>query len=270
MKDGTGLEDLLRDAAPQVLAALLRRFRDFDAAEDAVQEALAGRRDAVAGRWPSRLAARLVDPGRLSSSHRSHPHRDGAATAAGRHRVGGATRGTGAAGRSAAGRSRRHARAAVHVLSPGALAGVGHGAHAACGRRPHHRRDRRRVHGAGSDDGAAHQPGEAVDQDVRRAVPSADESRVARAARGRDARALSDLQRRLRIEQRRGARANRPVERRHPPDACAPSLGAGRRRNHGAAGADAAHRRATPRARERTRRSGAARRAGSRDMERDR
>ena len=48
MKDETGLEDLLRDAAPQVLAVLLRRFRDFDAAEDAVQEALL----AAATQWP--------------------------------------------------------------------------------------------------------------------------------------------------------------------------------------------------------------------------
>jgi RNA polymerase sigma factor (sigma-70 family) len=49
VKDGTALEDLLRDAAPQVLAALLRRFRDFDAAEDAVQEALL----AAATQWPA-------------------------------------------------------------------------------------------------------------------------------------------------------------------------------------------------------------------------
>jgi len=48
VKDRTGLEDLLRDAAPQVLAALLRRCRDFDAAEDAVQEALL----AAATQWP--------------------------------------------------------------------------------------------------------------------------------------------------------------------------------------------------------------------------
>jgi RNA polymerase sigma factor (sigma-70 family) len=34
------LEDLLRDLAPQVLGALLHRYRDFDSAEDAVQEAL--------------------------------------------------------------------------------------------------------------------------------------------------------------------------------------------------------------------------------------
>ena len=172
MKDGTGLEDLLRDAAPQVLAALLRRFRDFDAAEDAVQEALLAAATQWPVDWPPRLAACLADSGRLPSSHRSHPHRDGAATAAGRpscrrRRPRNRRRRT-----IATGRSRRHARAAVHVLSPRALAGIGDGAHAARGRRPHHRRDRRRVHGAGSDDGAAHQPGEAVDQDLRRAVPS--------------------------------------------------------------------------------------------------
>jgi RNA polymerase sigma factor (sigma-70 family) len=40
---GTGgrrVEDLLRELAPQVLGVLARRFGDFDAAEDAVQEAL--------------------------------------------------------------------------------------------------------------------------------------------------------------------------------------------------------------------------------------
>lgn len=41
-------EHLLRDLAPQVLGAVLRRFRDFAAAEDAVQEALV----AAAVRWP--------------------------------------------------------------------------------------------------------------------------------------------------------------------------------------------------------------------------
>ena len=33
-------EHLLRELAPQVLGAVIRRFRDFAAAEDAVQEAL--------------------------------------------------------------------------------------------------------------------------------------------------------------------------------------------------------------------------------------
>ena len=41
-------EDLLRDLAPQVLAAVARRFGDFAAAEDAVQEALL----AASQQWP--------------------------------------------------------------------------------------------------------------------------------------------------------------------------------------------------------------------------
>jgi RNA polymerase sigma factor (sigma-70 family) len=44
----TNVEDLLRELAPQVLGALVRRSGDFDAAEDAVQEALL----AAASRWP--------------------------------------------------------------------------------------------------------------------------------------------------------------------------------------------------------------------------
>src|SRR5690349_370403 len=42
------VEDLLRISAPQVLAALMRQYGDFDAAEDAVQEALL----AAAVQWP--------------------------------------------------------------------------------------------------------------------------------------------------------------------------------------------------------------------------
>jgi RNA polymerase sigma factor (sigma-70 family) len=42
-------EQLLRELSPHVLAALMRRFRDFTAAEDAVQEALL----AAAQQWPS-------------------------------------------------------------------------------------------------------------------------------------------------------------------------------------------------------------------------
>jgi RNA polymerase sigma factor (sigma-70 family) len=47
---GTGawVEDLLRELAPQVLGAVVRRYRDFAAAEDAVQEALL----AAAVQWP--------------------------------------------------------------------------------------------------------------------------------------------------------------------------------------------------------------------------
>jgi RNA polymerase sigma factor (sigma-70 family) len=42
------IEDLLRELSPQVLAALTRRFGSFDAAEDALQEALL----AAATQWP--------------------------------------------------------------------------------------------------------------------------------------------------------------------------------------------------------------------------
>jgi RNA polymerase sigma factor (sigma-70 family) len=46
---GRDLDDLLRTAAPQVLGAVVRRYGDFDASEDAVQEALL----AAAQQWPA-------------------------------------------------------------------------------------------------------------------------------------------------------------------------------------------------------------------------
>ena len=45
----TGVEGLLRELAPQVLGALVRRYGDFDTCEDAVQEALL----AAATQWPA-------------------------------------------------------------------------------------------------------------------------------------------------------------------------------------------------------------------------
>lgn len=48
MSRGTGFEHLLREHAPQVLGAVIRRFRDFVAAEDAVQEAML----AASLQWP--------------------------------------------------------------------------------------------------------------------------------------------------------------------------------------------------------------------------
>ena len=47
--NATRIEDLLRELAPQVLGAVVRRHRRFDACEDAVQEALL----AAAERWPA-------------------------------------------------------------------------------------------------------------------------------------------------------------------------------------------------------------------------
>ncbi|MEU8607513.1 sigma-70 family RNA polymerase sigma factor [Actinoplanes sp. NPDC048791] len=48
MNPPAALEDLLRESAPQVLGAVVRRFGDFDTCEDAVQEALL----AAAQQWP--------------------------------------------------------------------------------------------------------------------------------------------------------------------------------------------------------------------------
>ncbi len=49
MSAATGVEGLLRELAPQVLGALVRRYGGFDACEDAVQEALV----AAAVQWPA-------------------------------------------------------------------------------------------------------------------------------------------------------------------------------------------------------------------------
>ncbi len=49
MRPGSEIEDLLREAAPRVLAAVVRRFGDFSDSEDAVQEALV----AAAEQWPA-------------------------------------------------------------------------------------------------------------------------------------------------------------------------------------------------------------------------
>lgn len=73
------VEDLLRELAPQVLGVLVRRYRDFDAAEDAVQEALLAAalhwpRDGVPGNprgWLLQVAARrLTDQVRSEQARR--------------------------------------------------------------------------------------------------------------------------------------------------------------------------------------------------------
>ena len=79
MSDDRRIEDLLRELAPQVLGMLVRRHGQFDAAEDAVQEALL----AAAVQWPadgipdnprswlSTVASRrLVDEWRSESARR--------------------------------------------------------------------------------------------------------------------------------------------------------------------------------------------------------
>jgi len=76
-------ERLLRDLAPQVLGAVIRRYRDFAASEDAVQEALI----AAAQQWPRDgvpdnprgwliqvAARRMVDHVRSESARRQREH----------------------------------------------------------------------------------------------------------------------------------------------------------------------------------------------------
>ena len=76
-------EHLLRDLAPQVLASVMRRYRDFAACEDAVQEALIaaaqqwpreGRPDNPRG-WLIQVASRrMVDQIRSDSARRQREH----------------------------------------------------------------------------------------------------------------------------------------------------------------------------------------------------
>jgi RNA polymerase sigma factor (sigma-70 family) len=79
------VEDLLRELAPQVLGVLVRRYGDFDAAEDAVQEALLAAATHWAGGgvpekplgWLIQTASRrYIDERRSETSRR---HREGAA-----------------------------------------------------------------------------------------------------------------------------------------------------------------------------------------------
>jgi RNA polymerase sigma factor (sigma-70 family) len=72
------VEDLLRELAPHVLGALLRRFRDFAAAEDAVQEALlAAAVEWPRDGWPDNPRGWLIKVAfrRLTDQHRSEQAR---------------------------------------------------------------------------------------------------------------------------------------------------------------------------------------------------
>jgi RNA polymerase sigma factor (sigma-70 family) len=81
---GRSVEDLLREVAPQALGSLVRRYGAFDAAEDAVQEALI----AASARWPvdgtpdnplgwltTVASRRLVDEWRSESARRRREER---------------------------------------------------------------------------------------------------------------------------------------------------------------------------------------------------
>ena len=240
----TPAEDLLRELAPQVLGALVRRYGHFDTAEDAVQEALI----AAAHGWPrdgvpdnprgwliTVASRRLTDLLRREQA---------------RHAAGGHGGPVGAAGavarpgrRPSAGGRRRHAHPAVPVLPPGAVAGVADRAHPAGGGRAEHRRGGARVPGAGGDDDPADQPGQAADPRQWAAVRAADRPGARRPARRRAARALPDLHGGVRPHGRPRLAARRPDRRGDPADPAGAPAAARRSRGHRAARVDAAHRR---------------------------
>jgi RNA polymerase sigma factor (sigma-70 family) len=83
--DAPGVEDLLRELAPQVLGVLVRRYDRFDSSEDAVQEALL----AAATQWPEQgvpesprawlvtvASRRLVDGWRSEGARRRREEQD--------------------------------------------------------------------------------------------------------------------------------------------------------------------------------------------------
>ncbi|GIG70252.1 RNA polymerase sigma factor [Phytomonospora endophytica] len=84
MKPGREVEDLLRASAPRVLAALVRRYGHFSAAEDAVQEALLAAAGAWSdgvptdpGAWLIRVASRrLIDQLRADQARRDREDAD--------------------------------------------------------------------------------------------------------------------------------------------------------------------------------------------------
>ena len=125
MTGTTTVEDLLRTLAPRVLAVLVRRHGQFDACEDAVQEALL----AAAMQWPAEgvpaepagwlvtvAGRRLTDQWRSESARRRRE--TAVAVRAALPRADHAVDPADELDRPA---ERRHAHPAVPVLPPGAV-----------------------------------------------------------------------------------------------------------------------------------------------------
>ena len=146
-----------------MLAALVRRYGDFDTAEDALQEALL----AAARQWPADgvpanptgwlitvASRRLVDQWRAEQARAERERLVASRTPPGELTAPAAD----TAGGVAAGGRLGHPAAAV--LPPGAAPARAGGSDAAGHRRPEHRADRPRVPGARGHHGAADQPRE--------------------------------------------------------------------------------------------------------------
>ncbi len=241
---GRIVEGVVRTDGRRVLAGLIRLTGDFDAAEDALQEAYARalvvwHRDGVPatpGAWLNTVARRIAIDRLAARSSHGAARRPGSAAG----RVRGAARDRG-----------RPAAAALHVLSSraGARGAVRAGASDAW--RPDDARDRARLRRARVHHGPAARPRQAQDPRGRHSVRGAAAVTAARAHRHRARRALPDLQRGLRGHRRRLAAAARPHGRGHPPGASGHGTPPGRRGSARPAGADAADRRAPRRAHDR-------------------
>ena len=160
------IEDLLRELAPQVLGTLVRRFGQFDACEDAVQEALL----AASVQWaedgvPDSPRSWLVTVASRRLVRRMAERRCAPAP-------GGDGRCDGAVERGVAPGARRHALAPVPVLPSLVVRAFAARPHPASGRRADHGGDRERVLRSRGHDGSAHQSREADHQELRSPIRS--------------------------------------------------------------------------------------------------
>ena len=203
VRTGQDVEDLLRDLAPRILGALVRRYGGFDTCEDAVQEALL----AAAVQWPrdgvpdnphgwliTVASRRRTEMWRSETARRRREEAVVAMAATGPEPE---------PGRRSARRRGRHADPADALLPPVPQPLLAGRADAAGGRRPEYGGDRPGLADAGKDCGTTDQPGQAADQGERCDVPAAGARGAGRACGGRAAGALPDLQRGLHRELRR-------------------------------------------------------------------
>ena len=246
--------------APQVLGAVIRRYRDFDAAEDAVQEALLAAAAPGPGRECRTIRA-VADPGRIPPAGRPGAQRqtrrrredafgarwqESGRADAGR-RPDAATTRSSCSSCAATRRSRPPSAIALTLRAVGGLttAEIANAflvPEATMAQRISRAKQTR--------------------QGLRRALPAAGRRRVGRAAARRAARAVPDLQRGLHEQRRSATSSDRASERGDPPDADGARAPARRPRGGRPAGAHAAHRRAAASANRARGRADPARRTG--------
>ena len=260
-------EHLLRELAPQVLGAVVRRFRDFAACRGRGAGGADRGGHAVAARGRARQPARLADPGRRAAHDRSRAQRDGAPAPRGRSWSAWCRRDEQlalAADGDDAGRARTTRSILLFMcchpaltppsaiaLTLRAVGGLTTAEIASAFLVPEATMAQRISRA------------KQTHQGVRRAVPACprDDERAERL--GAVLHVLYLIFNEGYAEQRRPEpAAHRSVERGDPPDPRAPPAAARRRRGRGPAGADAADRRAARGAHRARRRADPARRAG--------